>query len=158
MRRATVIAIFPLALFLWGFVPFTTVQSVCPTCPQAKADVVVLKNGQKVTCNVLARNDAYHVLEWRGEYRAVANIAVEKVEWKDPAGASRLVTADQVLTKGSVLYHGAIVQEQPGRLFVIQVGNNQHVIWYSQIHSVHKRGTLYPLPQSPAAGEAPAAQ
>lgn len=153
MRRGLLITVLPLVFFLWGFTPFTTTTNICPKCPKAKADVVSLTTGLKITCNVLAQNNDYYVLEWRGELRAVMRSEVQGIEWKEEGGAAKLGTGDQILTKNNIVYHGAIVQEQQGRLFVIQVGSLKHTIWHSQIQSVHKGGTPYSL--TPAVTPAP---
>ena len=153
-KRSLILAALPLCLLLWGFIPFTPVTNVCPTCPKAKTDIVVMVTGQSVVCSVVAQNDHFYVLEYFGEYRAALKTEVSKVEWKDPNGAAAIGTGDQLLTRNNILYHGSIVQEEPGRFFIIQVGNLQHTIWSSQVQNAYKGGTPYAFvggPTAPAA-------
>jgi hypothetical protein len=145
--------ILPLALLLWGFTPFTQVQNVCPDCPKAKSDVVELNTGLKIRCTVAGQNQDYYILDRFGEYRAVAKTEVKNITWKEEGGLAKLGAGDQIITKNNIVYHGAIVQEQPGRYFVIHVGDLKHSIWHSQIKSVYKGGNPYPLT---AGGAAPA--
>ncbi len=158
-KRSLFLAILPLCLLLWGFVPFTPVTDVCPTCPKAKTDVVVMLTGLKVPCSVVAQNAHFYVLEWYGEYRVALKTEVSKIEWKDPNGASAIGTGDQLLTKNNILYHGSIVKEEPGRYFVIQVGNLQHTIWHSQVQNAYKGGQPFAVAGAqPAAAQPAAAQ
>lgn len=138
-----------LGLLLAGFTPFTAVTNVCPKCPTAKTDVIVLTSGVKVAGNVVAHNAAFYVIERYGEYRAVTKTEVSSVEWKGKGGPGNLGTGDQILLKNNVVLHGAITQEVPGRYFEIQVGTLKHIIWHSQIQSVHKAGTLHPITTAP---------
>ena len=142
-KRSLLLAALPLCLLLWGFIPFTAVTDVCPTCPKAKTDVVVLTTGERVACSVVAQNDHFYVLEYYGEYRAALRSEVSSVEWKDPNGASAIGTGDQLLTTTQILYHGSIVKEESGRYFVIQVGNLQHTVWANQVTNAYKGGKPY---------------
>jgi len=130
-------------VWLCGFTPFTRVVNVCPRCKAAKTDVIVLSNGFKVAGDVVAQNTEYYVVDRYGEYRAVTKSEATKVEWKDKGGPANLGTGDQILLKNGVVLHGAITQEKSGRYFIIQVGTLNHVVWHSQIKSVHKGGTAY---------------
>jgi len=143
----------PLSLPLLGFTPFSEVSNVCPKCPPAKTDLVVLVSGTKIACRVLAQNDDYYVLSRHGEQRAVMKAEVSKVKWRSADGASSLGTGDQILQKNGVVLHGAVVEEGGGRFYVIQVGTIKHVVWVSQIQSLHRAGkavtlgTATPLPK-----------
>ena len=153
MRNKRLLLVFlPLLLCLWGFTPFTQVQNVCPKCPKpARFDVVVLTTSVNAPCKVVAQNADYYVLERYGELRPVLKSEVTSIEWKDKkAGApNNLTIGDQILTKNNVVYHGSITGEQKGRYFEIQVGNLKHVVWYSQIQSVHRGGVVYPFSAAP---------
>lgn len=148
-RRHTLAAIvLALAFFVSGFTPFTRVKNVCPNCPGPKTDVVILSNGMRVPCNLVAQNLSYYVIERHGEYRAVLKTEVASVEWKDSGGPANLGTGDQILLTNGVVLHGAITAEKQGLYFEIQVGSLRHVIWVSQIRTVHRGGTPYPIPTS----------
>lgn len=159
-KKSLILAALPLCLLLWGFIPFTPVTNVCPTCPRAKTDIVVMTTGQKVACSVVAQNDHFYVLEYFGEYRVALKTEVSQVEWKDPNGAAAIGTGDQLLTANNILYHGSIVKEEPGRYFVIQVGNLQHIIWANQVQNAYKGGKPYGFvgAAQPAAAAQPVAQ
>lgn len=146
-RALILLATFPV---LAGFTPFSEVVNVCPKCPQGKRDLVSLTAGTKVACSVVAQNNDYYVVARHGEYRAVEKGEVSSVKWRGEGGAATLGTGDQILTKGGVVLHGAIVEEQAGRYLVIQVGSLKHVVWVSQIKSAHKGGKPYEVPQAPA--------
>lgn len=156
-KRSLLLAILPLSLLLWGFVPFSQVTDVCPTCPKAKTDVVVFNTGLKVPCSVVAKNAHFYIVEWYGEYRAALLSEVTNIEWKDPNGANAIGTGDQLLTKNNILYHGSIVKEEPGRYFVIQVGSLQHTVWHSQVMNAYKAGVPYALTGPQPAAAQPAA-
>ena len=145
-KRLVTLAITVLALGLWGFSPFARVGNVCPKCPAAKLDSIRLTNGFKVAGNVIAANDAFYVIERFGEHRAVTKTEVAQVEWKGKSAPGNLSTGDQILLKNGVVFHGAITEEKAGRYLEIQVGSFKHVVWNSQILSVHKGGTAYTLP------------
>lgn len=147
MRNRLLVSIAAAASLVWlcGFTPFTRVTNVCPKCPLAKTDVLVLSNGFKVVGNVVAQNSDYYVVDRYGEYRAITKGETASVKWKDQGGPANLGTGDQLLLKNGVVLHGAITTEKPGRYFLIQVGTLSHVIWHSQITSVHKGGTPYQL-------------
>jgi len=159
VKKSLLLAALPLCLLLSGFIPFTAVTDVCPTCPKAKTDVVHFTTGQKVKCSVVAQNDHFYVLEYYGEYRAALRSEVSKVEWKDPNGASAIGTGDQLLTRTQILYHGSIVKEESGRYFIIQVGNLQHTVWANQVTNAYKGGKPYGFVggAAPAAAAQPAA-
>lgn len=142
---AGLLALLPASLLLCGFTPFTSVTNVCPSCDKPKSDVVVLRSGTRVRCSVVAQNTDYYVIERFGEYRAVTKNEASSVEWKGKGGPANLGTGDQILLKNGVVLHGAIIEEVKGRYFSIQVGTLKHIVWVSQIQSVHKAGNPYPL-------------
>jgi hypothetical protein len=133
-------AALPLALFLWGFTPFTKVTNVCPKCKQPPNDVVVLTNGYRITCTVIAQNNDYYVVTRHGELRAAEKAEVSSVRWKTGTGPGSLGIGDQILLKNGVLLHGTISDAVAGRYFMIQVGTLKHVAWVSQIKTVHRAG------------------
>ncbi len=135
----------PFVGFLYGFTPFTAVVNVCPKCP-ISADELTLTSNLKVSCRVVAQNNEYYVISRHGEYRAVKKAEIAAVKWRGAGGPSSLGTGDQILLKNGAVFHGAILERKKGRYYVIQVGSLKHVIWNSQIKSVHKGG----LPYTPA--------
>lgn len=140
-----IVATLSVALLLCGFTSFTQVRNVCPTCPKTtKTDVVLLSSGMRLECSVVAQNAEYYVLERYGELRAALKTEVKSIQWKAKAGApTNLNIGDQILTTNNVVYHGTITGEQKGRYFEIQVGTRKHLVWYSQIKSVHRGGAPY---------------
>jgi hypothetical protein len=101
---------------------------------------VTLASGQRIPCSVMAQNSNYYVISRYGELRALEKSEVTAVKWKNPTEAQSLGTGDQILTKTGVVLHGAILDQQQGRYFIIQVGAFKHTVWSSQIQSVHKAG------------------
>ncbi len=65
------------------------------------------------------------------------------MEWKGKTAPTNLTLGDQILTTNNVVYHGTITGEQKGRYFEIQVGSLKHLVWYSQVSSVHRGGVTY---------------
>lgn len=129
---------------LCGFTSFTQVRNVCPKCPKTtKTDVVVLNTGLRVECSVLAQNNEYYVLQRYGELRAAAKSEVKTIEWKNKTPSANLTVGDQILTTNNVVYHGTVTGEQKGRYFEIQVGTRKHLVWYSQVKTVHRGGVPY---------------
>ena len=146
------IAVFTAAPLLCGFVQFTHVRNVCPKCPKVqKLDVVVLNNSTRIECSVLAQNNQYYVLQRYGELRAALKTEVSKIEWKDKKPPPNLHLGDQILTSNNVVYHGTITGEQRGRYFEIQVGTHKHLVWHSQVTSVHRGGVPYQFQRAAAA-------
>lgn len=144
----------PLLLLQLGFTPFTPVTSVCPTCA-VMADEITLTSGTRVFCRVVAMNDDYYVVSSHGELRLVQKSEITSLKWKDKHGAVNVAIGDQVLLKDGSVRHGAIVEEQQGRYLVMQVGAMKHILWYTQIQSVHRAGKLQPPsggPTTPPAG------
>ena len=143
----------PLALVLlapltMAFTPFSPVPNVCPTCAAPSAtDVVVLKSGARVTCNVVAQNADYYVLRWHGEVRSAEKSEVEKIEWH--GAHANLATKDQIRTTSGVVLDGKIVEEQPGRLFVLEMSGLKYVVWFGLVKDAHKSGGRYTLPPAP---------
>jgi hypothetical protein len=129
--------------FLLGFTPFTPVVNVCPKCPAPKTDLVALTSGLKIPCRIIAQTSDFYVIARHGELRAVEKTLVWQVKWRDAAAGASLASGDQILQKNGVVLHGTITDEQPGRFFIIQVGTAKHVVWMSQIQSVHKAGKPY---------------
>lgn len=139
-----IVASLSAALMLCGFTSFTPVRNVCPKCPKTrKADVVVLNTGMRVECSVLAQNNDYYVLQRYGELRAALKSEVKTVEWQNKTPSANLTVGDQILTTNNVVYHGTVTGEQKGRYFEIQVGTLKHLVWYSQVKSVHRGGVPY---------------
>jgi len=147
-KSAFLLVVSGLALVLVGFRPFTPVKNVCPTCKVTNFDQVVLLNGAKVRCNVVAQNDDHYVVELFGEYRAVKKSEVSSVEWKNKA-PRKLPLGDQVILKTGLVLHGTIADEQTGRYFTVTVGTLKHVVWVSQIDSVYKNGKKYTFATTP---------
>jgi len=137
LRLGTLLALLPL---LAGFTPFTQVTNVCPACRRPQTDVVQLTSGEQIACRVVAQNDDYYVLQRNGELRAAFKSEIASLKWKGGAGAASLGTGDQILQQNGVVLHGAVLQEQAGRYYVIQVGTIKHTVWASQVKSVHKAG------------------
>lgn len=131
------------ALLLSGFTPFTAVTNVCPSCKRPRSDVLVLTGGTKVWGDVVAQNDDYYVVERYDEYRAVRKSAVASMELEGKAGPANIGTGDQILLNNGIVLHGAILEEQKQRYFIIQVGTLKHAAWVSQIKSVHRGGKPY---------------
>jgi hypothetical protein len=147
------------AVALAGFTPFTEVQNVCPTCEHPEyRDIVVLREGGNVWCNVVADNDEYYVLERHGELRAAQKSEVRKVEWGRGRGAESVGAGDQILLKNNVLYHGTILSEDPGTSFLIETPNGKQKPAVSAIASVHKAKRAYSFKLAPAPPPAPAAK
>ena len=154
MRRKLlfIIASLTAALMLCGFTSFTPVKNICPTCPKTqKVDVVLLTTGLRLECSVLARNNDYYVLERYGELRAALKSEVKSIEWKNKTAPPNLTVGDQILTTNNVVYHGTVTGEQKGRYFEIKVGTRKHLVWYSQVKSVHRGGQLYQFRAAPVA-------
>jgi hypothetical protein len=150
-RLLIVLGALSAAPLLAGFTPFAAITNVCPQCPQlGKRDVVTFTSGAKVPCTVVAQNSDYYVLARNGELRAALKTEVSSITWRGEGGAASLGTGDQILLQNGVVLHGAIVEEQAGRLIVIQVGTLKHVVWHSQVKSVHKAGKPHTL-EAPAA-------
>lgn len=146
-RRSLALALV-LAPLCMAFTPFSTVTNVCPTCPPpSSADVVVLKSGQRVACNVVAQNADYYTLRWHGEVRSAEKAEVEKVEWH--GAHPNLQAKDQVRTTGGVVLDGKIVDEQAGRFLVIDMNGLKYIVWADQLKDAHKAGTRYTLPAAP---------
>lgn len=142
-RVGMLVALVVCFVLLSGFRPFTPVTNVCPRCTTPPHfDTVVLIAGAKIACNVIAQNADYYVLERFGEQRMVKKSDVSSVEWKDK-NPPKLGKGDQILLNSGMALHGTITDEQPKRLFTIQVGKRKHVIWVSQIQSVYKNGVVY---------------
>lgn len=148
MPKPHPLALLLLAPLLLAFTPFTPVPNVCPTCaPPSATDVVVLKSGTRVTCNVVAQNADYYVLRWHGEVRSAEKAEVEKIEWH--GAHANLTGKDQIRTKSGVVLDGKIVEEQPGRLLVLEMSGLKYVVWFDLIQDVHKNGGRYTLPPAP---------
>ena len=147
MKNKTIFFLLGILLicFLYGFTPFTQVVNVCPQCP-ISADELTLTSNIKVLCRVVAQNSDYYVISRYGEYRAVNKSELASVKWRGEGGPSSLGTGDQIRLKNGAVFHGSILEEKKERYFVILVGSLKHVIWTSQIMSVHKGG----LPYTPA--------
>ncbi len=137
MRRCLLLPLLP-ALF--GFTPFTTVSNVCPSCPKRKTDEVKLTSGLTLACKIVAQNDSYYVVTRFGELRAVMRNEIASIKWADESKGAQLSTGDQVLLKNGVVLHGSIVEQQPGRLLVIQVDSSRHIVWFGQIDKLHRNG------------------
>lgn len=139
MRRWLPLLVLPLLPALCGFTPFTPVRNVCPRCPKPKTDVVKLASGATLACTVIAQNDSYYVVSQFGELRPLGKHETISIKWASGSGP-RPGVGDQVLLKKGVVLHGSVVEEQAGRYLVVQVGSARHVVWFSQIQSLHKAG------------------
>ena len=149
MPKLPSLALVLLAPLTMAFTPFTAVPNVCPTCaPPSATDVVVLKSGERVTCNVSAHNADYYVLRWHGQVRAVENAEVEKIEWHGAHG--NLTAKDQIRVKNGVVLDGKIIEEQPGRLLVLEMNGLKYVVWADLIQDAHKGGSRYTLAPAPS--------
>ncbi len=129
--------------FLAAFKPFTETTNVCPSCAVTSTHVVVLKNGDKIPCEVVAQNDDFFVLRWHSEYRAAERSEVDHVEWRGTDPASLKLT-DQIRDRDGVVYQGGII-EQNDRYFVIEGDGFRHTVWIPRILDVHKSGKLVKL-------------
>jgi hypothetical protein len=138
MRGLRSLILLLLAAPLAGFADFTEVQSVCPTCEHPTKDIVVLKSGATVWCNVVAENDDYWVLERFGELRAAFKSEVSSVRWGHGRSASSLEPADQILLTNDVVYNGTVQGEEPGIRFIIQTPLQKQTPSVRLIRSVHK--------------------
>jgi hypothetical protein len=138
MRGLRSLTLLLLAAPLAGFADFTEVQSVCPTCERPTKDVVVLKAGGTVWCNVVAENDDYWVLERFGELRAAMKSEVASVRWGHGRSAASLEPSDQILLTNDVVYSGTIQGEEPGIRFIIQTPLQKQTPSVRLIRSVHK--------------------
>jgi len=124
--------------FLAAFKPFTETTNVCPSCAGTSPQVVVLKIGARIPCEVVAQNDDFYVLRWHSEYRAADRSEVDKIEWKGTNPAS-LPLSDQIRDRDGFVYQGKII-EQNERYLVIEGDGFRHTLWIPQIRDVHKAG------------------
>jgi len=139
----TLVGLLAVALLTSGFKPFTQVRNVCPTCKSPPTfDTVVLLTGGKIRCDVIAQNTDHYVLQRFGELRMVKKSDVSSVEWKAKTPPT-LTKGDQILLHSGSALHGAIVAEQKGRYFVIQVGTHKLTVWVGLIQAVYKNGAAY---------------
>jgi hypothetical protein len=145
MRRWLPLLALPLLPALWGFTPFTPVRNVCPRCSGPKTDVVKLTSGATLACTVVAQNDTYYVVSKFGELRALGKHETISIKWASGGGGPKPGVGDQVLLRNGVVLNGSVVDEQAGRYLVVQVGSSRHVVWFSQIQSLHKAGKEQPL-------------
>lgn len=134
------------ALTSMAFAPFSEVRNVCPRCPAAPNDLIVLMSKARVSCRVVAQNVDYYVVERLGEVRAVLKSEIASIRRlkKDESTPS---TGDQILLKNEVLLHGTITDEKKGLYLTISVQGKPQVAWFDQIKSVHRGGARSPLPQ-----------
>lgn len=135
--------------FIVAMKPFSGVKTVCATCsPPAGWDVVVMKGGAKLPCQVIAKNADYYVLKRYGELRTAALDEVARVEWHGGSSSSSLSTQDQLRTTGGSVFSGKINGEDPGRWLSIEMGTRTYVVWLTELLDAHKQGARY-TPEPP---------
>ena len=124
--------------FLAGFKHFSETNNVCPSCKIPSRDVVVLKGGVRVPCEVVAENQDYYVLYWHSEFRAADRSEVASIEWE--GGKVRSVTsADQIRDTSDLVYSGKLTDKNE-RFLTISEGQISHTIWMPFVKDAHQQG------------------
>ena len=124
--------------FLAGFTHFTETNNVCPSCKIPSRDVVVLKGGERLPCEVIAENQDYYILLWHAEYRAADKSEVGSIEW-DGGKVRSVTSSDQVRDTSGFVYNGKL-SEHNERFLTISDGPLTHTIWLPFVKDAHQGG------------------
>jgi ribosomal protein L36 len=135
------------AVSTMGFRPFTPVNNVCPTCKGIARDTVVLINGVKVSCSLIAQTPEYYVVQRFKELRVIAKAKVSSVKWRNEGPRQLTSQGDVVVLRGGIAFYGKVVRRE-SRHLVIEMGKRQHIVWYSKIEAAYSNGNKTPIPKS----------
>lgn len=139
---ATLIVLIALPAF--AFEPFTSVTNVCPTCEQAKADVVNLTNGDTIRGSVVGENPAFYVVVRYHEARAIPRAEVKSIDWSTGSKPSSVTSSDQILLKNGVVFSGTIVEDKT-KPPLFQLKSNwsgqSYIVFKEQVQEAYRSGT-----------------
>lgn len=148
IRNTAALVVFAATLLVAGtaaaYTPFTSVNNVCPTCTQPKADVLTTNDGATIRGSVLAENSSFYVFFRYGEIRAIPKNEVQKIEWANGTKPGGLTNFDQIVLKSGHVMSGTIVdnKEKPA-LFQIKSSKGEltYVVFKSQVAKIFKSGS-----------------
>lgn len=139
-----------LALFLGaaGFKPFTHIEGGCPECPIRGYDMMRLRDGSRISVNLLSDLDDFYIVERFGEFRRVPKELVRGFD--RPRNPRPLNELDVVITNANdYVVAGRIVRDIPGERLIIKAWKtsnrniNSIVIYYSRIVEAWKGDELH---------------
>lgn len=143
MRVLITLALLSMPVLGFAYQPFTSVQSVCETCPNPKSDVLTLNDGNKIRGSIIGENTAFYVMLKHLEVRAIQKTQVQTVEYAGGTKPGFLASQDQILLKSGHVLNGEITEdkEKPA-LFQVRSshGNVSFVVFKSEVSKVYKKG------------------